>query len=76
MFSHVIIMNSYNAGNQTFEISGMPGASREMLAKCGESKREHRRLLYKTLVSGLHLQTKVNHGIREREGEAFICVYG
>ena len=45
--------------------------------KCedGVEKRTHRRLLYKTPVSGLHLQTKSNHGIRDREGEASIHVY-
>jgi hypothetical protein len=33
-------------------------------------EREHNRwLLYKTPVSGLHLQTKGNHGIHERAGE-------
>ena len=36
-------------------------------------KRTNRRLLYKTPVSRLHLQTKDNHG---REGEASIHVYG
>ena len=30
----------------------------------------------KTPVSGLHLQTKGNHAIRDREGEASIHVYG
>ncbi|CAB1341264.1 unnamed protein product, partial [Coregonus sp. 'balchen'] len=30
----------------------------------------------KTPVSGLHLQTKGNHGIRDREGEASSHVYG
>ena len=39
-------------------------------------KRTHRRLLYKTPVSGLHLQTKGNHGINGREEEASIHVYG
>ena len=31
-------------------------------------KREHRRLLYKTPVTGLHLQAKGSHGINDREG--------
>ena len=41
-----------------------------------ESKREHteRRLLYKTPVSGLYLQTKGNHGIHDKEGEVSIHV--
>jgi hypothetical protein len=43
---------------------------------CKYAEGVHRRLLYKTPVSGLHLQTKSNHGIRDREGEAFIHVYG
>jgi hypothetical protein len=42
----------------------------------GVEKRTYQRLLYKTPVSGLHLQTKGNHGIRDREGEAFIHVNG
>ena len=35
-------------------------------------KRTHRRMLYKTPVSGLHLQTKGN---RDREEEMLIRVY-
>ena len=35
-----------------------------------------RKLLYKTPVSGLHLQTKGNHDIRDREGKAFLHLYG
>ena len=42
----------------------------------GVEKRTHKKLLYKTPVSGLHLQTKGNHGIRDRVGEASIHVYG
>jgi hypothetical protein len=34
----------------------------------GVEKRTHRRLLYKTPVFRLHLQTKGNHGICDREG--------
>ena len=37
-------------------------------------KRTHRRLLYKTPVFGLHLQTKGNHGIHDREGEEYPCI--
>ena len=35
----------------------------------------HRRLLYKTPVSGLHLQTKDNHGVRDREEEKRPSMY-
>ena len=42
----------------------------------GVEKRTQGRLLYKTLVSRLHLQTKGNLGMRNREGEASIHVYG
>ena len=42
----------------------------------GVETRTHRRLLYKTPVYGLHLETKGNHGIRDTEGEVFIYVYG
>jgi hypothetical protein len=38
-------------------------------------KRTHRRLLYKTPVSRLHLQTKGNQGIHDKEGEAFIPIH-
>jgi hypothetical protein len=41
----------------------------------GVKNRTHRRLLYKTPVSGLHLQTKSNYGIGERE-KHFIHVHG
>jgi hypothetical protein len=54
----------------------MPGGSRVLIAKemeksilfdCkyaeGVEKRTHRRLLYITPLSGLHLQNKGNHGI-------------
>ena len=40
----------------------------------GVEKRPHKKLLYKPPVSGLHLQTKGNHGIRDREGDEFIHV--
>ena len=33
----------------------------------GVKKRTHRKLLYKTSDSGLHLQTKGNHGIRDMQ---------
>ena len=33
------------------------------------------KVMEKTPVSGLHLQTKGNHGIRDEEGEASIHVY-
>jgi hypothetical protein len=39
-------------------------------------KRANRRWLYNTPVSELHLQTKGNHDISDREGEVFIHVYG
>jgi hypothetical protein len=39
----------------------------------GVKKRTPRRLLYRIPVSGLHLQSKGNHG---REGDVFIHVYG
>ena len=41
----------------------------------GVEKLTHRRLLYKTPLSGLHLQTKGNHDICDREGEASIHVH-
>ena len=37
-------------------------------------KKRTRRWLYKTPISGLHLQTKGNHGIHDRDGEASIHV--
>ena len=41
----------------------------------GVQKRTHRRLLDKTPVSELHLQTKGNHCIRDREGESSIQLH-
>ncbi|KAK6326605.1 hypothetical protein J4Q44_G00022500 [Coregonus suidteri] len=43
--------------------------------KCGGSRKENTEGCSIKHLSGLHLQTKGNHGIRDREGEASISMY-